>query len=371
MSYNRAEYDTDALRNNLQVAKKLVGDKKILAAVKADGYGMGVMPMVTTLVDEGVDYLGVALLEEALELRAKEITVPILVLGAIPPQDLAKAIYNDITITIFSFDCAMMVDFIGGQLGKQCKVHIKIDTGMHRLGFSTTEENMGIIKVITEMPNIEVEGIFSHLSQADCSEEFTNRQIKAFKEFTDTLEDAEVHIPLKHLANSVGILDYPESHFDMVRAGIMLHGFGSQSQNSQQLKEVLTLKSSVVRTHKVDNGAEISYTGSFVAEGTRRIATVPLGYADGYLRSLGNKAVALINGKRVPQVGNICMDQMMFDVTDAPDVKVGDEVVLWGTQGDEFLSLSEIAKAAGTITYELLTSMKRVPKYFYFDDGED
>lgn len=371
MSYNRAEYDTEALRHNLEVVRDLVGDRKIMAAIKANGYGMGVMPMVTTLLEEGVDYLAVAVVDEALSLRAKEITTPILVLGAIPPQDLAKAIYNDITITIYSFDCAMMADFIGGQLGKKAKVHIKLDTGMHRLGFVPTEENLGMIKVICEMPNLEVEGIFSHLSQADCNQDFTRDQIALFKDTIERLENAGVNIPLKHLANSAAILDYPESYWDMVRPGILLHGFGTGSPNSRRLKEVMTLKSAVVRIHTTPPGAEVSYGGTFVAKEPRRIATVPVGYADGYFRCLSNKATALVGGQRVKQVGNICMDQLMLDITDVPAVGIGDEVVLWGSQGDEFISLEEVAAKAGTITYELLTSMKRIPKYYYFEDDDD
>ena len=365
MSYNRAEYDTEALRGNVRLVRELVGHRKIMAAVKANGYGMGVMPLVNTLLEEGVEYLAVALVEEALALRAKDIKAPILVLGAIPPQDLAKAVYNDIAITVFSFDCAMMVDFVAGQLGKKAKIHIKIDTGMHRLGFEPTEESLGMIKVICEMPNLEVEGLFSHLAQADCDygQDFTEKQIALFKATVDKLEAAGVFIPLKHLANSAAILDYPAAYWDMVRPGILLHGFGTGSKNSQRLQEVLTLKSAIVRLHTAEAGAAVSYTGSFVAKEPRLIATVPVGYADGYFRSLANKAEALIGGMRAKQVGNICMDQMMFDVTGIPQVKIGDEVVLWGKQGDEFISLAEVAEKAGTITYELLTSMKRIPKY--------
>lgn len=371
MSYNRAEYDTEALRHNFRVVKSLVGNSKILAAVKANGYGMGVMPMVNTLLEEGVDYLAVAILEEALELRAKGVEAPILVLGAIPHQELAKAVYNDISFDVYGFEYACFADYIAGELGKKAKVHIKIDTGMHRLGFPLTEKTLGEIKVISEMPHVELEGIFSHLSQADVSTAFTEKQIEKFKDFTDLLEEKGVHIPIKHLANSLGILDYPQSHFDMVRAGILLHGFGSSSENSQKLKEVLSLKSAVVHLHMAETGDEISYTGSYKTKEPRLIATVPVGYADGYFRCLANKAEGLVHGIRVPQVGNICMDQMMFDVSDVPDVKIGDEIVLWGSQGKEHISLSEVAEKAGTITYELLTSMKRIPKYYYFEDDDE
>ncbi len=372
MSYNRAEYDTEALRHNVALVRELVGpNRKILTAVKANGYGMGVLPMVHTLLEEGVDYLAVAILEEAMELRANGITAPILILGSVPPKEMAKAIYNDVTMAIYSFEGACMADYLGGELDKKAKVHIKLDTGMHRLGFPLKADSFGKIKVISEMPNLEVEGIFSHLSQADCSEKFTKNQISAFKEFVDTLEQGGVHFQLRHLANSIGILDYPDAYFDMVRAGILLHGFGSASENSQKLKEVMSLKSAVVRLHDAESGAEVSYTGSFKADSVRRIATIPVGYADGYFRCLANKAQVLIGGKRVPQVGNICMDQFMVDVTDVPGVKIGDEVVLIGAQGDEFISCQEVADWANTITYEILTSMKRIPKYYYFEDDDD
>ena len=262
------------------------------------------------------------------------------------------------------------MNFLSEKLERKAKVHIKLDTGMHRLGFVPTEETRGQIKVISEMPYIELEGIFSHLSQTDKSRDFTLRQINCFREFTDSLNEAGIEIPIRHMANSNAIMDYPESYFDMVRPGIVLHGFGTESEESRKLKEVLSLKSAIVRIHEVEIGSEISYMGNYVAEEKRLIATVPIGYADGYFRSLSGKAEMLVRGKRVPQVGNICMDQCMIDVTDVEGVKVGDEVVLYGSQGEDFISVEEIADKAGTISYELLTSLKRVPKYYYFEDED-
>lgn len=371
MSYNRAEFDTEALRNNIQIVRGLVGnDRKICAAVKANGYGMGVAPMTQVLLSEGVDYLAVANTEEGIELRKFGFDVPILVLGAIPDKDLPKAIYYDLTIGIYYFDTACLVNLIAEKAGKKAKVHIKVDTGMHRLGFLPNERSKGEIKVISEMPHVELEGIFSHLSQTDKSREFTLAQIDRFKEFTDDLKDGGIEIPIRHIANSNAILDYPEAYFDMVRPGILLHGYGTKSAESEKLQEVLTLKSAVVRIHEAEQGSEISYMGNYIAESPRRIATIPIGYADGYFRCLSGKAEMLVHGMRVPQVGNICMDQCMIDVTDVPDVKVGDEVVIYGTQGNEYISVEEVAEKAGTISYELLTSLKRVPKYYYFEDED-
>lgn len=371
MSYNRAEYDTEALRNNVRIIRRLIGpERKICPAVKANGYGMGVLPMVRVLMEEGVEYLSVANLEEGVELRKNGITLPILVMGGIPQKELPQAIYGDITITVFHFSTACLVDYIAGQMGLKAKVHIKLDTGMHRLGFPLSEETKGEIKVISEMPNLVLEGIFSHLAQADKSREFTLKQIEAFGAFCEDLERGGVVIPLRHLANSNGILDYPESYFDMVRPGIVLHGFGSDSPESGELKELLSLKSEIIRLHWAKPGAEISYMGNYIASSPRYIATIPVGYADGYFRCLSGKADMLVRGQRVPQVGNICMDQCMIDVTDVSGVKVGDEVVLYGSQGGENISVNEAAEKANTISYELLTSLKRIPKYYYFEDED-
>lgn len=371
MSYNRAEYDTEALRNNIRIVRRLVGkERKICPAVKANGYGMGVLPMVRILMEEGVDYLAVAIVEEGVELRKSGIDLPILVLGAIAEKDMPKAVYYDLTVAIYHFSTACLVDFLAGKMGKKAKVHVKLDTGMHRLGFPPTETSKGEIKVISEMPNIDLEGIFSHLSQTDKSRAFTNQQIERFRDFTEDLAAGGVTFAIRHLANSNGILDYPDSYFDMVRPGILMHGFGTDSKESQELREVLSLKSAVVRVHEAEAGAEISYMGNYVAPSSRLIATIPVGYADGYFRCLSGKAEMLVHGRRVPQVGNICMDQCMIDVTDVPDVKVGDEVVLYGRQEEAFISVAEVAQKAQTITYEILTSLKRIPKYYYFEDED-
>lgn len=371
MSYNRAEYDTEALRNNFRLIRRQVGeDCKICPAVKANGYGMGALPMARILDEEGADYFAVALVEEGVELRKAGIEHPILVLGGIPEKDLVKAIHYELTIGIFHFPTACLVDLLGEKMGKTAKVHIVLDTGMHRLGFLPTEEAKGEIKVINEMPHIFVEGIFSHLSQTDKSRDFTLAQIKCFEDFTDDLRRAGVALPIRHISNSNAIFDFPEARFDMVRPGIVLHGFGTGSEASQGLQEVFSLKSEIVRIHEAEAGAEVSYMGNYVTREKRLIATIPIGYADGYFRCLSGKAPVLVGGKRVPQVGNICMDQCMLDVTDVPGVKVGDEVVLYGKQGESFISVEEIAALAGTISYELLTSLKRVPKYYYFEDED-
>ncbi len=371
MSYNRAEYDTEALRHNVRIVRELVGDeRRICPAVKANGYGMGAVIMARIMEEEGVDYLAVAVVEEGIELRKKGIDLPILVLGAIPEKDLIKAIQYDLTVTVFCFSTACLIDYLAGQMKKKAIVHIAVDTGMHRIGFLPEERSKGEIKVISEMPHIELEGIFSHLSQTDKSREFTMAQIDLFRSFTDDLIAAGVDLPIRHLANSNAILDYPEAYFDMVRPGILLHGFGSGSGRSNELKEVLTLKSAIVRIHDAPKGSEISYMGNYVTSETRQIATIPVGYADGYFRSLSGKADVIVRGQRVPQVGNICMDQCMIDVSDVPEAAVGDEVILYGGDGDMRIPLEEAAAKAGTITYELLTSLKRVPKYYYFEDDD-
>lgn len=372
MSYNRAEYDTEALRANFRKVRELVGNQRLICpAVKANGYGMGVLPMANILREEGADYFAVALVEEGAELRRNGYTEPILVLGAIPEKDLPKALYFDLTIGIFNFDTACLVDLIASKLKKIANIFITLDTGMHRLGFYAGERSLGEIKVISEMKNLSLNGIFSHLSQADKSREYTLKQIKLFSDFTDTLMGGGVDLKIRSLANSVAITDYPEAYFDMVRPGIILHGFSYGEKHKEDFKQILTFKSSIVRLHHLKPGDEVSYMGNYVAPDYRMIATVPIGYADGFFRCLSGKAEMLVRGKRVPQIGNICMDQCMIDVTSIPDVRIGDEVVIYGGQEDEFISVDEVAVKADTISYELLTSLKRVPKYYYFEDEDD
>lgn len=372
MSYNRAEYDTEALRNNFRLVRDLVGnDRKVCCAVKANGYGMGAIPMARILEEEGADYFAVAITEEGVELRKNGINTPILVLGAIPEKDIPKALQYGLTIGIYSLRFAEILEYIAKAMELTAKVHFVLDTGMHRLGFLPVEESLEQIKTIANFPHLQPEGIFSHLSQTDKSRDFTLKQIQCFRDFTDALAERGVQIPIRHIANSNAILDYPEAYFDMVRPGIILHGFGTNSPESKKLKEVLSLKTMIVRLHKAEDGSEVSYMGNYVTKGERLIATLPIGYADGYFRSLSGKSEVLVRGIRVPQVGNICMDQCMIDVTDVPDVATGDEVVLFGQQESAFLSLEEVAEKAGTITYELLTSLKRVPKYYYFEDEDE
>ena len=372
MSFNRAEIDTDAWRRNFRLVKELIGPGvKTMAAVKANGYGMGVLPMVKTLLDEGCDAFCLATIDEALQLRAAGIEVPLLVLGAVPKEDFPKAVMQDIALTIFSFEGACLADLVGSKLDKKAKVHIKIDSGMHRLGFALSEKSMGEIKVISEMPGIELCGIFSHLPQADSSVEFTDRQIAAFKQFVSTLEEAGVRFPLRHLANSIGICHYPDSYLDMVRPGILLHGCGIEGEIAKRLEQVLTLKSEIVRLHTAEPGAMISYGGTYVAQTPRRVATIPVGYADGYFRDFSNTAAVLIHGQYAPIVGRVCMDQFMADVTEIEDVHVGDEVVLYGAQGEGFISINERAALIGTVPQELLTGLGlRIPKYYYFKDED-
>lgn len=372
MSYNLAEIDTEALRHNIRYIRSQIGPKrKIMASVKANGYGMGVMPMCQILLDEDVESFGVAICEEGIQLREGNIERPILLYGATPKSDFLKAIHYDLSLSIYTFEAACFVDFVGRQMGKKAKVHIKLDTGMHRLGFPLTEKSLGEIKVISEMPHIELEGIMSHLGQTDNNPDYTNHQIAQFKEFVATLAAAGVEFPLHHLANSFGILRYPESHLDLVRPGIMLHGCGIPKESRGALRQVLTLKSAVVRLYQAAPGDEISYGGTYKAPSERLIATIPLGYADGYTRALSSRAYVLIKGQRAPITGRICMDQFMVDVTDIDGVKIGDEVVLYGSQGDETIYIDDLADLIDTVPNEILTSLgQRVPKAYIFEDDD-
>lgn len=372
MPFNSAEFDTVALRSNIHYIRSLIGPQcRIMATVKANGYGMGALPMTQILLDEHIEYLGVATVEEGLQLRQAEIDTPILIYGAVPRGDFSKAIFSDLTLTIYSFEAACLADYIASQLGKKAKIHIKLDTGMHRLGFLLTPKSLGEIKVISEMPHLELEGIYSHLSQADNDRVYTERQIEAFRLFIERLAGGGVTFPLKHLANSEGTLHYPASHFDMVRPGIVLHGGGVPRDKRQELRQTLTLKSAIVRLYRSQEGDAISYGGTYVAPAGRLVATVPLGYADGYFRHFSNKAEVLVHGQRAPIVGRVCMDQFMIDVTAIENVAINDEVVLYGAQGDEIIHIDDLAALIGTVPHEILTALsRRVSRYYIFEDDD-
>lgn len=363
-----AEIDLDAIGFNLRQIKSLVGQGvKICPAVKADGYGHGAVPVSRVVLEHGAHMLGVATIEEAVELREAGITAPILLLQRIFPDQASECVHFDVRPTVCDLEFAMALSHTAERLGKTSKVHIKVDTGMGRLGVSP-EEAVDFALSVSKLPGLEIEGVFTHFpSSGDADLSFSRQQINLFTGITNRIREEGINFPLRHMANSAAILNLPDSYFDMVRPGIMLYGLHDTKHlvRDVELRQAMTLKTKIVFLKQLPPGASVSYGRTFTTKRRTLVATIPIGYADGYSRSLSNRAPALVRGMRVPVIGRVCMDQVMLDVTDVPEVSVGDEVVLYGRQGGEFISIEEIADLQGTIADEVITTVgKRVPRVY-------
>lgn len=371
-----AEIDLDAIAHNTREVKKFTGDRvELMGVVKADAYGHGVIEVVRTLLDNGVSRLAVSMLDEALQIRKMGINVPILILSYTDPSRADEIVLNDVTQTVFSLDLARALSDAAVRLGKYVKIHVKVDTGMSRVGFMPGYNAVKNIMEIGKMPGIVIEGIFTHFASADESDRsYTMMQFERFMSLCNELSRVGIHIPVKHVCNSGGIIQYPQMHLDMVRPGIILYGlYPSQEvdRGSISLKPAMSLKANVILVKEVDKDVYISYGRTFRTSRKSKIATIPIGYADGYTRLLSNKGRMLVNGEFAPVVGRICMDQCMIDVTDLEhEVHVGDEVVIFGSQNGASISVDEIAEQVGTINYELLCIIgKRIPRV-YIKDGK-
>ncbi|NKF06759.1 alanine racemase [Clostridium gasigenes] len=364
-----AEIDLDCIKHNMIEIRKQVGEKIIIAIVKADAYGHGAIDVASVLLENGADKLGVAVITEALELRKSGIEAPILILGYTPLDFTKDLIDQNIEQTVYSLDYAIGLSEIALKEGKQIDIHIAIDTGMGRLGFLPNEESLDDIEKINNLKNINIKGIFTHFSSADeTDKEYTMMQLNKFKQFNKSLEERGIKIKEKHLSNSAAILDMEEAYFDAVRPGIIIYGYYPSNEVIKEkinLKPALTLKSNIVHVKVLPKGEYISYGREFKTERESIIATLPIGYADGYTRALYKKGKVIINGKSAPIVGRICMDQCMIDITDVGPVKVGDEVILIGEdQGIKF-NADDIAKLLNTINYEVLCLIgKRIPRVY-------
>ncbi len=357
MKYQRvyAEIDLDAIRYNLKTIKEHVG-KKLLVVIKANAYGHGAKKVAEATCDIA-DYFAVATIEEAIQLREDNITNPILILGYVSPEYFPDLVKYNVEQTLFDYESALLLAKAGG------KAHIAVDTGMGRIGFSTTDESVDTIKKIAALEGIKIEGIFTHFATADEKDkEFSHCQYKKFCDFVAKVEESGVNIPLKHVANSAAIIDMPSYGLDMVRSGIITYGLKpSADVGDLNIKPALRLKTHVVYVKTVPAGTPISYGRTYVTDCEKVIATIPVGYADGYPRALSNCGRVVINGCYAPIVGRICMDQFMVDVTDIPSVKVGDEVSLI----DEMIPAEEIAALEGTINYETVCKISdRVPRIY-------
>ena len=361
------EVDLDALHHNLNEAKRVSKGAKILAVVKADGYGHGAVEIAKELHEEA-DYFGVALIDEALQLRRNGVIKPILILGYTSPTQYETLIEADITQAIFSREAARQLSDTAVRMGKKAKIHVVVDTGMSRIGFPPTEESVETIKWINTLPGLFVEGIFSHFALADSKDKTVDKmQLKRFGFVLDGLEREGIHIPIKHISNSAAVIDSDYS-FDMVRCGIMLYGMYPSDEVDKtkvSLKPVMTLKSSVIQVKTLPPGEGVSYGHTFVTTRETRIATVSAGYGDGYPRALSSKGRVIINGQYAPIIGRVCMDIFMVDISHIDGVKVEDPVILIGRDGDKEITAEEVGALADTFNYEIVCSVsRRVPRIY-------
>lgn len=362
------EINLDNLKHNIQQAKDIIGkDVKLAGVLKADAYGHGAIYSAKTMIENGVEILAVACITEALELRRHFSEIPILIMGHTTDEQLPLAVKNNITMTIFTLEQAKVISKIAEDLNKKAIIHIKIDTGMNRLGFKIKPETLDIIEEIYNLDNIFVEGIFTHLALK--TEETDIKQCELFMELIKELERRNINIPIKHICDGIAMVIYPKIHLDMVRVGSYLYGGQPDYVGRENTKPVMSFKTKVAHIKEIDAGEGVGYGYSFVADKKTLVGTLPIGYSDGYLRCLQDSGEVSIYGKRAPIIGKICMDQMMIDLTNIPEAKVGDTVVLIGEDDVDNVSLLEVAAKADTNRNEILSGIsRRVPRVYIEDN---
>lgn len=367
----RAVINLDAILYNMNsMHQNISEDTKIMAVIKADGYGHGAAEVAECI--EHLDYLAgyaVATVEEGLILRNHGIKKPILILGYAFPDQYDELIAADMRPTVFTREMAQELSQAAGEMGVDCPIHFAVDTGMSRIGYQVTEEAADEMAQIARLPHIMVEGIFTHFARADEADKTSAEgQLALFEKMISMLEERGIEIPIKHCSNSAGIVELKEANMDMVRAGITLYGLWPSEEVRRDiidLKPALSLITHVAYVKDLEAGRAISYGGTYVTKRPSRIATIPVGYADGYARGLSNKGAVLIHGKRAPICGRVCMDQFMVDVTDIPEVKMGDEVILIGSAGEETITMEEVGELSGRFNYEFVCNLgKRIPRVF-------
>ena len=382
MAHHRAtfaEINLKAFKHNLQNLKAITEPATgIMAVIKADAYGHGAIPCAKAAVDTGVEYLGAGIIEEGIELRENNITEPILILGSIFPDEVADLVRHNFATILCTTRLAEALAKEAEKQGKTVNVHIKVDTGMNRLGV-LPENLLPLIKTINNLPTLKLEALSTHFSSADDKDtSITTQQIELFQKTLSELQKAGVTMPpLTHLANTSALFRFPESRSKMVRPGLILYGalpspiLNSvveeicQKENLQNFQPVMQWKSKIILLKSVQKDQPLSYSRKYFTPRDSVIATLPIGYADGLHRNLSNNMEVLIRGKRAPQVGTICMDMILIDVTEVPDVQMGDEVVIFGKQGEEEITVEELAKRSNTIPYEILCNVgKRVPRVY-------
>ncbi len=364
--------DLDAIAANLDAVKEKTG-VPVMAVVKADAYGHGAV-QVARLLESRCSFFGVSSILEALELRQAGLTKPILILGRTPVSALPIAVQEDVRPTIFYYEDAEVLSREAQRQGKVAPFHFAVDTGMGRIGFQPTREAAELCAEIVQLPGIQAEGLFSHFATADCADLSRAReQAQRFDDFVSMLRELGVEIPICHLDNSAGLMNFPH-HYQMVRSGIVTYGLYPSAEVEPELlplKRALQWLSRVTHIKTLPAGRPISYGGTYVTEKPTVVATVPVGYADGYRRSLSGNYYVLIRGKKAPILGRICMDQMMVDVTDIPDVSIDDTVTLVGRDGDEEITMEAIAAAADSFNYEFVCGISRRVPRIYCRDGKE
>ncbi len=359
--------DLDIISQNFRAIREKAG-VPVMAIVKADAYGHGAIQVAKQLQDDCA-FFGVSSMLEAMELRQAGLTTPILILGHTPVRSFSTAIREGIRPAIFHYEDAVALSEAAVKKGLTAPFHFAVDTGMGRLGFQVTEEDADICARIAQLPNLQAEGLFSHFATADCEDLSQAReQATRFDRFYEMLQARGVQVQIRHMDNSAGLMNF-ENHYEMVRSGIVTYGLYPSHEVDPALLALtpaLSWRSRVTHVKCLEAGRPISYGGTYVTEKPTMVATVPVGYADGYRRSLSNCFYVLIGGKRAPILGRVCMDQLMVDVTQIPDVQVNDQVTLVGRDGDEVITMEQAAEAAGSFNYEFVCGIsRRVPRYYY------
>lgn len=371
-----AYVDLDAIEYNIEMMKKNIHEGvQMIAVIKSDGYGHGAIQIARML--EPKDYIwgyAVAAFHEADVLRERGLKKPVLVLGCIFPEQWEDMIRQDIRMTVYTKEMAEKVSALAVSMGKKAYIHIKLDTGMSRLGFMINEESVGIIQEISKLPNLVMEGMYTHFSKADETDKsFTEKQLDAYLYMKRALEERDVLFTYYHCSNSAGIIDLEEANMDLVRAGISTYGLYPSEEVKKErvpLKPAMELISHVSHVKWVGSGTPVSYGGTYITDKDTKIATIPVGYGDGYPRSLSNKGFVLIHGKKAPIIGRVCMDQFMVDATEIPDVKFGDKVTLIGCDEGDKITVEMLSALSERFNYEFVCNLgKRIPRT-YIRHGE-
>lgn len=373
----KAVVSLDAIAHNFaEMKKNIAKGTKIVAVIKADGYGHGAEAIARLIED--YDYIwgfAVATPEEALQLRTFGVKKPILILGIVFEEYFTEMIAKEIRLTVCTYEMAQKLSEEAQRQGRDVHIHIGLDTGMSRIGFADRQESVEEIKKISQLPNLKIEGMFTHFARADETDRSPAiDQLNRYLNFAKLLEDAGIQILMKHCSNSAGIIRVPEANLNAVRAGITIYGIYPSNEVERDIVKLIPameLKSHISYIKTVEPGAAFSYGGTFTAKKEMKVATIPVGYADGYPRSLSNKGWVLIHGKKAPILGRVCMDQFMVDITKIPDAKAGDEVTLIGKDGKEFISIEKFGDLSGRFSYEFACDIsKRVPRV-YIKDGKE